>query len=198
MFLLRRPSEDDARRYVVERETAPLTYPEVGASRGTVAPPGYLRNFAVTRLGAGEATFRRASDALRRWAMYDLGWTWIVPPGTPAEPGRTVGVLVRHYGFWSLHACRVVYAIDEPDGPVRRSGFAIGTVADHAERGEERFTVEWSTGDDRVRFELFSFSRPAAPLAVLGFPLARGLQRRFARETLPAMRAAVEPAHGGA
>lgn len=64
-------------------------------------------------------------------------------------------------------------------------------MADHAERGEERFTVEWRMKDDVVSYELFSFSRPAAPLAVLGFPFSRALQKRFARESLRAMRAAV-------
>jgi uncharacterized protein (UPF0548 family) len=28
------------------------------------------------------------------------------------------------------------------DGPVRRFGFAYGTLPDHVESGEERFTVE--------------------------------------------------------
>lgn len=196
MFLLHRPGEDEIRRYVAAREGAPLTYPEAGASRGGAAPRGYLRNFAATPVGTGEEVFRRAADAVRRWATYDNGWTRVFPPGAPAEPGRTVAVLVRHYGFWSLHACRVVYAFDERDGPVRRAGFAIGTVADHAQRGEERFTVEWRADDDGVRFELFSFSRPAAPLALLGFPLARRLQRRFARDSLAAVRAAVERGRG--
>ena len=196
MFLLRRPTEDQMRRYVAERADAPLTYPEAGASRGATAPPGYLRNFAGTRLGTGQATFRRAVDAVRRWAMYDMPWTRILWPDTPIEPGRTTGLLVRHYGFWSIHACRIVYVIDEAEGPVRRFGFGYGTVADHPERGEERFTVEWRAQDDVVHYELFSFSRPAVPLSILGFPLARGLQKRFARESLRAMRRAVEPASG--
>jgi uncharacterized protein (UPF0548 family) len=45
--------------------------------------------------------------------------------------------------------------------------------------------------DDVVSYELFSFSRPAVPLSVLGFPFSRALQKRFARESLRAMRAAV-------
>ncbi len=196
MFLIRRPSEDRLLRYVAEREDAPLTYPEAGASRGTRAPAGYLRNFAVTRLGTGRTTYHRAVAAMRRWAMYDMGWIRILRPDTPIEPGRTVGLLVRHYGFWSLHACRIVYVIDEREGPVRRFGFGYGTVADHAERGEERFTVEWRDDDDVVHYELFSFSRPAALLAFAGFPLARSLQKRFARDSLRAMRAAVAPETG--
>jgi uncharacterized protein (UPF0548 family) len=193
MFLLQRPSEDEMRRYVAAREDAPLTYTETGASLGVEAPPGYLRNYACARLGTGEAAFRRAADAMRRWAMYDMEWIRVLRASAPVEPGRTIGLLVRHFGFWSLHACRVVYVVDEREGPVRRFGMGIGTVADHAQRGEERFTVEWSR-DGAVHFELFSFSRPAAPLAVLGFPLSRFLQKRFAAEALRAMRAAVAAA----
>lgn len=194
MFLLHRPTEDEMHRYVAEREDAPLTYPEAGASLGTDAPAGYLRNYACARLGAGEATFRRAVEAVRRWAMYDMEWIRVLRAAAPVEPGGTVGILVRHFGFWSIHACRIVYVVDEGEGPVRRFGFGIGTLADHAQRGEERFTVEWSPEDDAVHFELFSFSRPAALLAVLGFPLSRGLQKRFAAESLRAMRAAVDGA----
>jgi len=192
MFLLRQPSEDRVRRFMAEREGAPLTYPEVGASRGSVAPPGYHPNHARVRLGSGEAVYRRAVAALRRWAMYDMEWTRIVWPDTPIETGRTVGLVVRHLGFWSMHACRIVYVTDgeEEEGTVRY-GFGYGTVADHAERGEERFTVEWRRADDAVHYELFSFSRPAAPLARLGSPIAGALQRRFARESLRAMAAAV-------
>ncbi|HEX2093244.1 MAG TPA: DUF1990 domain-containing protein [Longimicrobiaceae bacterium] len=191
MFLLRRPGEDRMRRFVAEREGAPLTYPEVGASRDATVPPGYRANHAHVRLGRGEAAYRRAVEAVRRWAMYDMDWVELLWPDTPIEPGQVVGNLVRHYGFWSMHACRIVYVVDEAEGPVRRFGFGYGTVADHAERGEERFTVEWRREDDSVHYELFSFSRPAAPLAVIGRPIARRLQERFARESARAMREAV-------
>jgi uncharacterized protein (UPF0548 family) len=191
MFLLRRPSEDRLRRFVAEREGAPLTYPEAGASRGGTVPPGYRANHARVLLGHGEAAYGRAVAAVRRWAMYDMEWVELLWPETPVEEGRVVGNLVRHLGFWSLHACRIVYRVDEAEGPVRRFGFGYGTVADHAERGEERFTVEWRRDDDAVHYELFSFSRPAAPLAVAGSPVARALQRRFARDSARAMREAV-------
>jgi uncharacterized protein (UPF0548 family) len=187
VFSLRRPTDEEACRYLEVRAAAPLTYPEVGASRGSTAPPGYRPSHARTLLGEGEETWRCAVRAVRRWAMYDMPWVDILWTDTPIEVGRVVAVRVRHYGFWSLHACRIVYVTDEP----RRFGFGYGTVADHAQRGEERFTVEWGE-DGRVHYELFAFSRPAAPLARLGYPLSRRLQKRFARESLLAMAAAVE------
>jgi uncharacterized protein (UPF0548 family) len=62
---------------------------------------------------------------------------------------------------------------------------------EHAERGEERFTVEYHSDDQSVWYDLFAFSRPG-PLARLGYPVARSLQKRFARDSNLAMRRAVE------
>ena len=72
----------------------------------------------------------------------------------------------RHFGFWSLNACRIVYTIDE-EGPVVRFGFAYGTLPDHAEQGEERFSVEWHHEDGTVWYDILAFSRPNHPLASL-------------------------------
>lgn len=105
-------------------------------------------------------------------------------------PGVTIAVVVRHLGFWSLNAGRIIYVIDEERGDMSRSGFAYGTLADHAEIGEERFAVEWNRADDSVWYDLYAFSRPAQLLARLGYPISRMLQRRFARESKRAMVAA--------
>jgi alpha-ketoglutarate-dependent taurine dioxygenase len=43
--------------------------------------------------------------------------------------------------------------------PVRRFAFAYGTLAEHAESGEERFQVEWRE-DDSVWYDILAFSRP--------------------------------------
>jgi uncharacterized protein (UPF0548 family) len=95
MFLLRRPSEDRMRRFVAERADAPLTYPEVGASRDATVPPGYRANHARVLLGHGEAAYLRAVAAVRRWAMYDMEWVELLWPDVPVEPGRVVGNLVQ-------------------------------------------------------------------------------------------------------
>lgn len=178
--------------FVEGQQTEPLAYRPVGASRGVRAPRGYLPNFARTTLGAGEATYHRAIAALRRWDMYNMPWVRVLWPDAPLREGQTVGLLVHHYGFWSLHACRIVYTVEEAGGPVERFGFGYGTLSQHAQRGEERFTVEWHRETDAVFYELFSYSRPGALLAWAGFPLARHLQKRFARESLDCMRAAVQ------
>ncbi len=145
------------------------------------------------RLGAGREAFGRAVDALFAWEMFDLGWAGIRPSGAPVEVGTTVAVLARHYGLWSLNASRVVYTVEEDGDDLVRRGFAYGTLPGHAESGEERFTVEWRRGDGSVFYDLYAFSRPNHPLARVGRPFARGLQRRFAADSLRAMVRASAP-----
>jgi uncharacterized protein (UPF0548 family) len=40
-----------------------------------------------------------------------------------------VGVLGRHFGLWSLNACRIVYVIEEEASLLRRYGFAFARPA---------------------------------------------------------------------
>jgi uncharacterized protein (UPF0548 family) len=168
----------------------PFSYPEVGASRDG-APPGYPVNHHHGRLGSGQQTFARAVQAIRGWKMYETGWTKLCWPEAPITEGTVVGVLGRHFGVWSLNACRIAYVIEEVPS-LRRYGFAFGTLPGHVERGEERFTVEWDHADDSVSYEVFAFARPAHPLARAGQPFVRLVQRRFAADSLRSMVEAVE------
>lgn len=146
---------------------------------------GYVADHNRVRLGTGEEVFARAKEALCGWRMFDVGWVGIQRPDTPIEVGNAVAVLGNHYGFWSLNACRIVYLVEDDD-EVRRSGFAYGTLPEHAESGEERFTVEWNQ-DDEVWYDVYAFSKPNNALARLGKPFARGLQRRFVQDSMRAM-----------
>ena len=192
MFLLGEPSEERILEFLRAQRGAQFSYEEVGASReGAKEPAGYAVDHNRARLGGGEGMFGRAVAALRAWKMFDIGWIRILPPGAPIEVGTTVAVLARHHGLRSLNACRIVYLVDEDDGDARRYGFAYGTLPEHGERGEERFTVEWRRDDNSVHYDLYAFSRPNHLLAKIGHPLARRLQRRFARDSLRAMIRAV-------
>jgi uncharacterized protein (UPF0548 family) len=192
LFLLDEPSEARIFEFLRAQRDAPFSYDEVGATReGEGELAGYAVDHNRARLGEGEGTFERAVAALRAWEMFDVGWFKVFPPDAPIEVGTAVAVLVRHHGFRSLNACRIVYLIDEDDGDVRRRGFAYGTLPDHGERGEERFTVEWRRGDGSVHYDLYAFSRPNQLLSKVGHPLARRLQRRFARDSMRAMVRAV-------
>jgi uncharacterized protein (UPF0548 family) len=192
VFLLEEPSEEKISEFLWSQRDAPLSYREVGVSReGAKELARYAVDHNRASLGEGEETFDRAVGALRAWKMFDIGWVRIFPPGAPIEVGTTVAVLASHHGFRSLNACRVVYLIYEDDGEIRRCGFAYGTLPEHGERGEERFTVEWRRDNGSVFYDLYAFSRPNSLLALLGYPLARRLQRRFARDSLRAMARAV-------
>jgi uncharacterized protein (UPF0548 family) len=141
-------------------------------------------------LGVGPETFARAVEALRSWMMYETGGTKLCWPDAPITGGTVVGILGRHVGLWSLNACRIVYVIEEKASLLKRYGFAFGTLPGHVERGEERFTLEWHRADDSVSYEVFAFARPVHPLAKMGPPFVRLVQRRFAAASLRAMAAA--------
>jgi uncharacterized protein (UPF0548 family) len=193
MFLLNRPDGAAIEAFLSRNRDAPFSYAEVGATR-SVAPAGYTVDRYRLRLGDGIEAFERAAAAVRCWAMFDTGWTQLCPPGAPIATGSVVCSLVRHLGFWSLNACRLVYTIDEsadePSG-IRRTGFAFGSLLDHSEQGEERFCVSYHLADETVWYDVLAFSRPRHLLARLGYPLARGLQKRFIRDSQRAVARAV-------
>jgi uncharacterized protein (UPF0548 family) len=188
VFLLAKPDRRQIARFLAAQRSRTFSYREVGASRraAPAVPAGYRVDHNRVQLGEGRAAFARAVDALRDWKPFALGWLSAHPDTAPLEPGITVAVLARHFGFWSLNACRIVYTLDD-EGPIVRFGFAYGTLPDHAEQGEERFVVEWHHEDNSVWYDLFAFSRPNHPLVRLGTPLARRLQRRFARDSKRSM-----------
>ena len=182
MFRVTEPSELDVVDFVEGQRNLPFTYPEVGATN-TKPPAGYNIDRNSVQLGTGEQVYTTAVKAIKNWRHFELGWVTIVPRGVRIEVGATVAVKARAFGMWSLNASRVVYIIDES----RRFGFAYGTLPDHVECGEERFLVEWLP-DDSVWYDIIAFSRPEHPLVQLGRPLARMLQRRFARDSLNKIR----------
>ena len=192
MLSLRKPSAERLRDFLVVQSKLDFTYPAVGAT-AAVPPTGYVVDRTRIKLGEGAETFAAAKVALERWEYLRLGWVEAWPSETPIQAGQVVAVIARLFGLWWLNACRIVYVVDE-QGPVKRFGFAYGTLPEHAESGEERFTVEWHEQDDAVWYDILAFSRPQQLLARLGYPFARRLQKRFARDSVAAMRRAVAEA----
>lgn len=182
MFRITEPSDEDVDEFIASQRNLPFTYAEVGATN-TTPPSGYNVDHNRIQLGTGQSVYESSVEALKSWRHFDLGWVMIVPRGVPVEVGATVAVKARAFGSLSLNACRVVYTIDEQ----RRFGFAYGTLPDHVERGEERFLVEWLP-DDSVWYDILAFSRPKHPLVKLSAPLARMLQKQFARDSLNKIR----------
>jgi uncharacterized protein (UPF0548 family) len=189
MFSQRQPSEEVVRQFIASQQDLPFSYSEVGATQSE-PPAGYTIDHNRTRIGDGEETYQRAVSALQSWKQFDLGWVTVVPPGRPLEVGTTVAVQAKVFGFWSLNAARIVYVIDERES-LQRFGFAYGTLPDHVECGEERFTIEWRE-DDSVWYDIYAFSHPQHPLVKLAFPVARRLQKRFAKDSLAAIVLAVD------
>ena len=182
MFRITEPNDEDVVEFIASQWSLPFTYAEVGATNAT-PPASYNVDHNRIQLGRGETSYKIGVEAVKNWRHFDLGWVTIVPRGVPIEAGATVAVKAKSFGMWSLNASRVVYTINEE----RRFGFAYGTLPDHVECGEERFLIEW-LADDSVWYDILAFSRPKHPLVKLSAPLARLLQKQFARDSLSKIR----------
>ncbi|HEV3205249.1 MAG TPA: DUF1990 domain-containing protein [Gemmataceae bacterium] len=191
MLALRKPSAEMLREFLAGQAKLDLTYSAVGAT-ATVPPAGYVVDLTRIKLGEGGEVFAAARASLERWEHFRLGWVEAWPPETPVKVGQVVAVVARFFGLWWLNGCRIVYLVND-QGPVKLYGFAYGTLPDHAESGEERFTVEWHAKDDAVWYDILAFSRPQQLLTRLGYPCVRRLQKRFARDSAAAMKKAVRP-----
>jgi uncharacterized protein (UPF0548 family) len=185
MFLVHRPSNEQIRAFLAAQRDRSVTYPYVGVS-GNPAPGAYTTDHNRIKLGNGPATFQKAIGAIKRWEMFNIGWVELCWPDAAIETGSVVAVLAHHLGCWSLNACRIAGVIEE-GGEKRRYGFIYGTLPDHAERGQEQFTIEWRRDDDTVWYDILAYSRPNALLSRLGYPVTRLLQKRFARDSMSAM-----------
>ena len=191
MFSVSKPVRDIIVAFIAAQKMLPFSYPEVGCTRQS-PPAGYKVDHNRIRLGQGANIFERAKNAVRQWKVFDVPWIELCWPDTPIEAGATVAVLVSHFGFWSMNACRIVYVIEE-HGLIEKYGFAYGTLPGHGEIGEERFTVEFHSGDGSVWYDLYAFSRPR-PAVRLFYPFSRRLQKRFAAESKETMLRAVQSA----
>jgi uncharacterized protein (UPF0548 family) len=188
MFCWSKPGRRSIAQFISAQANQTFSYPEVGSSR-LQAPNGYTLDHNRIKLGHGSETFELAKLAIRQWKMFDMPWITLCWPDTPIEPKATVAVLVSHLGFWSMNAARIIYVIQE-EGRTEKYGFAYGTLADHGEIGEERFTVEFNRDDQTVWYDLYAFSRPRTA-ALLAYPFSRMLQKRFASDSKAAMQKAV-------
>ena len=185
MVSFQKPSVDSMRRFIAEQAKLDFSYSAVGAS-ATTPPAGFVVDRTRIKLGEGEAVYESASAALRRWDHFRLGWVDVWSPETPLEAGEVVAVMGRALGLWWLNCCRIVYVVNET-GPIRKFGFAYGTLPGHVESGEERFVIEWNQGDNSVWYDILAFSRPSQVLIRLGSPIVRRMQKRFGRDSAAAV-----------
>ncbi|HMO79646.1 MAG TPA: DUF1990 domain-containing protein [Pyrinomonadaceae bacterium] len=186
MFRLSRPAQSEISAFLEACSGSDFSYPDVGSTQGAI-PSRYTIDHNRIGIGSGPNDLERAKTAIRQWKMFEMPWVELCWPDAPIEPGRTVAVVVRHLGFYSLNPARIVYVIDEPD----RFGFAYGTLAGHGESGEERFLVEIDAMTGDVFYDLLAVSRPGHLLTYLGYPYTRYLQKQFALGSNAAMRRAI-------
>jgi uncharacterized protein (UPF0548 family) len=182
MFLASRPPASFIERFLDASRHLPLTYDPVGLAH--VGRAGYDIDETDAVIGHGRVDFDRARAALAKWTHFDLGWVEVFPRNAAIDVGTNVAVLIRHLGFWSLNGARVVYHLNPSD---TRYGYANGTLANHAERGEEIFEVAFDEASGDVAYRLRAASRPRAALARIGYPIARRLQARFRRDSARVM-----------
>ena len=186
MFLTRRPTFDQIKQFIDSSKQLSLSYGPIGIAKDS--PRGFKVDEARAVIGKGFTAFTTAKDALRNWKQFDLGWVELYPQNAPIETGTVVAVLVRHLGFWSLNGCRIVYLTADDETAF---GFAYGTLANHAELGEEIFEVSFDPVLQEVKYRIRAVSKPRAALALAGYPITRLFQGRFRRDSIDAMKRAV-------
>lgn len=187
MHVLRTPTPAAMEDLLRRATAAAPTYAELGAADAATLPSGYHANEQATVVGMGRAAWERVGDGLLRWEVHRGAGMAVVATDTPAAAGSTVVSAAPYGPAWVPVPCRVVAVLDEHD----RRGFLYGTLLGNPVSGEERFTVELGP-DDRVRFRIRSFSRPAG-LPALFPPAARGGQWLANRRYLAAARRLAGP-----
>jgi uncharacterized protein (UPF0548 family) len=184
MLLARRPSRHIIECFLRDSQELPLSYGPIGI---VTANTVHRRlDEATAAIGHGVADFERARAALAAWKQFDIGWVETFPRHAPVTAGTVVAVLIRHFGFWSLNGCRVLYDVGSPTDAAR-FGFAYGTLTNHAESGEELFEVFMDSQSSDVMYRIRATSKPQAAFAHVGQPIVRALQARFRRDSAEAM-----------
>jgi uncharacterized protein (UPF0548 family) len=177
-ILLTAPGVTALERLLSQARAADVTYEPVGATRVRLRRPGFITQRHERRLGDGASVSAAATEALRHWEAHRRAGARLVPEAPPLEAGATVLIAVRLLGLHVVVPCRIVYVTDDAD----RFGFAYGTLPGHPEAGEESFHIEERR--DGVFFVINGFFRIVHPLARLGGPVSKRLQRGFTEKYL--------------
>lgn len=163
--------------------TAPLTYPDVGATAGDL-PTGYAHLRHRLLLGHGSAVLDRAEGALLQWQAQSGAGLTVAAEG-PVEANRTV-VLGLGRPLSLVIPCRVVWTLHTE----RRRGFAYGTLPGHPESGEECFVLEHAANDE-VWLTIAAFTRPGDVVVRALGPVGPMIQRYYVRRYARAIRRCV-------
>lgn len=168
-----RPSIDELAAVHRAAATQVVSYPETRASLTPALPSRYFRDRARMPVGGSARGLTDARAALEQWRPHESAGLTLYPAAPEMLVGTTVVMSLRVLMLYVIVADRIVAIIDEPDA----FGFAYGTLATHAERGEESFIVRGPSSGE-LTFEIAAFSRPQSAVSWLLLPLVRRLQRR--------------------
>ena len=182
VFRLFRPNDEDNRKLLASAREAPLASPHLLTLADGIAgslAQGFVHDLSRSQIGQGVQAFEAARDAFRRWEQFDLGWVRVANADGVILTGQLVAVEAHTAGLWSVNVSRITEAVDQPT----RFGFLYTTTALHVEEGQERFVIEFDPESESVTYLIEAVSRPRHPLTRLGYPFARAMQHRFARDS---------------
>ncbi|KAL7192887.1 hypothetical protein ACSBR2_024658 [Camellia fascicularis] len=149
---------------------------------------GFLINHARILVGSGLETYEKGKTALQTWRHFGLDWSF-VDPRTPIQSGVKFCVCVKEFFPWLMMPLQVVYVNENRNTKkaVASFGFGSGTLQGHLLAGEERFSIELDE-DNRVWYEILSFSKPAHLLSLIGYPYVHLRQKYFAHKSTDAVK----------
>lgn len=189
MFFFSKPGRNKIQNILIEASVSAFTYNEVGStfSEDNV-PDGYSVNRYRRLLGLGKRIFDNATKAVSCCAMYNLPLTelHLIRDSDKPEQGSVMAVVARHYRLWTVNPVRIVYKGERYDNEDQLYCLAVGTLAGHVARGEERFTIRF-TPENQVYYEHFSFNTPSKYLLKLVYPMMRLGIDQFARGSAEAI-----------
>jgi uncharacterized protein (UPF0548 family) len=186
-----RPSTADLQLALVNAARSRVSAERRNLLDANQLPRGYRRAAVRQRVGTGVVDFDRAVRAIRDGCIFPRPLAEPYPQPLAIEVGQTVVLRLRAFGIGAVGPCRIIEVIDETT-PIRRFGFVYAALAGHLATGEERFLVELVPDDNAVWYEVVAVSRPRAWWAWLGYPLLRAAQKRFRRQSIEAMRRAID------
>ncbi|XP_021314019.1 UPF0548 protein At2g17695 isoform X1 [Sorghum bicolor] len=150
---------------------------------------GFFVNRSRVLIGSGSDAFVHAKSALLSWRYKEpeparhLALRWAnVEPDTPVKVGTRFCICYKELIPWVMLPLQIAYVTDGESDRSKMFAFGSGTLQGHLLAGEERFSVQVDE-EERVWYEVVSFSKPAHVLATLCYPYVQLRQKHFARQS---------------
>lgn len=150
-----------------------LSYEEVGATK-LALPKGYTIDRYSLILGKGSEIFNKSIKGYKDGVSHRGAGLTITPKDFQFIEGASALFSMKIGPFTLVFPDRIVY-MSQTENEFK---CAYGTIEGHPESGEELFSITLKENEDVV-FEIICFSKIVAPLARLGYPVSRFLQKRM-------------------